>query len=73
MALSLAKILQVGFASFMGLGFIALSIITLIPDDASKLNRLGYYSVCSFTPFSTGLLLVFSAVSLLFALKKYRG
>jgi len=70
---SLAKILQIGFASFMGIGFIALSVITLIPGEASKLNRLGYYSVCSFTPYSTGLLLVFSAVSLFLALKKYRG
>lgn len=72
MAFSLTKIMQVSFASLMGIGFIALSIITLIPSEASKLNRLGYYSVCSFTPFSTGILMVFSAVSLFFALKKYR-
>ena len=72
MELDVSKIIQVALASFMGLGFIAMSIITLIPSEASKHNRLGYYSVCSFTPYSTGLLLVFSVVFLFHALRKHR-
>jgi hypothetical protein len=53
-----------GFFSFMGLGFLVLSVFTLIPSHASKLNRLGYSSICSYSPISTILLLVLSAVSL---------
>jgi hypothetical protein len=37
---------------------IALSVCTLIPyRGASQINDLGYYSLCSFTPWSTILLL----------------
>ncbi len=69
----LSRVLYLGFTGFMGVGFIALSIITLLPDDASKLNRLGYYSVCSFVPISTGILLVLSGVFLFLAWRKYHG
>ena len=69
----LSRVLYVGFTGFMGVGFIVLCIITLIPDEASKLNGLGYYSVCSFVPISTGILLVLSAAFLLLAWRKFHG
>jgi len=59
-----------GFFSFMGLGFLMLSVFTLIPSHASKLNRLGYYSICSYSPISTIILLALSAVSLRIAYRK---
>ena len=64
-------ILVRGFFSFMGLGFLALSVFTLIPSHASKLNRLGYYSICSYSPISTMILLALSVVSLRIAYRKY--
>lgn len=73
MGLSISRKLQVAFSGFMGLGFIALSIITLVPAEASKLNRLGYSSVCSFTPLSTGILMVFSIISLWVAWRRYKN
>jgi hypothetical protein len=43
----------------MCLPFIVLAAITLIPSvSASKENYIGYYSFCSFVPFSTIILLV---------------
>lgn len=51
-----------GFLALMSLGFIVLGAITLIPASASKMNRLNYFSVCSWAPYSTIILLVFSAV-----------
>ena len=56
------RILYQGFLAKMGLGFITLSVFTLVPSSASKLNKLNYFSVCSFAPFSTTLLLVFATV-----------
>jgi len=70
---SLSRFLYQGFTGFMGVGFIVLSLITFIPSEASKLNRLGYYSVCSFVPISSGILLAFSLVFLYLAWRKYRG
>jgi len=59
-----------GFFSFMGLGFLVLSLFTLIPSHANKLNRLGYYSICSYSPISTIILLALSAVSLRIAYRR---
>jgi hypothetical protein len=70
--LSKAKALGVvnlAFTSLMGVGFTALSVMTLIPEQASRPNRLGYYSVCSYAPISTAILL---AISTAFLLSSYR-
>ena len=50
---------------FFSLGFLVSAVITLIPSEASKVNRLGYYSVCSYSPYSTIMLLLFSAIPLI--------
>jgi hypothetical protein len=63
-------LLLMGLFLFMGLGFLVLSVFTLIPSHASKLNRLGYYSICSYSPISTMILLALSAVSLKIAYRK---
>ena len=57
------------FSGFFGLGFIALALITLLPATASKPNQLGYYSVCSWAPNSTALLIIFAALSFIIALR----
>jgi len=59
-----SKMLLKGFFSFMGIGFLVLSVFTLIPSHASKLNRLGYYSICFYSPISSMILLALSAISL---------
>lgn len=59
-------------SGFLGVGFIALAIITLLPAAASKANLLGYYGVCSWAPNSTAMLLVFAAASLGLALKLWK-
>lgn len=64
------KILFKGILSFMGLGFLVLSVFTLIPSHASKINRLGYYSICSYSPISSMILFALSAISLRIAFKK---
>lgn len=43
-------------------GGISAGIMTLIPDDASKLCYLGYYAHCSFAPFSTLILFAMAIV-----------
>jgi hypothetical protein len=67
--ISLRHSLIKGFFSFMGLGFMALSVFTLIPSEASKVNRLGYYSICSYSPISSIILLSLASVSILIAFK----
>ena len=64
-------VVQTAFMSLMGVGFVALSAITLIPEEASKLNRLGYYSVCSFAPVSTAILFTLSVAFLFVSYSKY--
>lgn len=34
-------------------GMLVPTVFTLVPHQASKLNRLGYYSYCAFAPYST--------------------
>ncbi|MFX1364782.1 MAG: hypothetical protein ACFFCE_17660 [Promethearchaeota archaeon] len=48
---------------------IAFSIITIIPDKASKPCYLGYYAHCSFTPYSTIILLVMALIGTLLLIK----
>lgn len=53
------------------IGFFTMALITLLPSVASKPNRLGYYSICSFSPISTFMLLIFSALFLLVGYKLF--
>ena len=64
--------LLMGFFSFMGLGFLTLSVFTLIPAEASKVNRLGYYSICSYSPISSIILLSLAIVMVRMAFRKTR-
>lgn len=50
-------------------GFFTLTLITLVPAEASKLNLLGYYSVCSWAPNSTVMLFFLAIMSLMMALR----
>ncbi len=59
-------------SGFFGIGFVVLALITLLPAEASKLNRLGYYGVCSFAPVSTLILSVLSAAFIVLLIKLYR-
>jgi hypothetical protein len=59
-------------SGFLGVGFIALAIITLLPAAASKANLLGYFGVCSWAPNSTVMLLVFATASLFLALRLWK-
>jgi hypothetical protein len=49
--------------------FVALSVSTILPLTASKTNDLGYYSLCSFAPWSSLALLFVAGV--LWAIRKY--
>ena len=52
-------------SGLFGMGFVAMAVITLLPAAASKPNLLGYYSVCSWAPNSTAILVFFAATSLI--------
>ncbi len=59
--------------SFLGIGFVVLALITLVPNpDASKPNFLGYYTHCSFVPVSTITLFILSAVFSLLGFKRFK-
>jgi hypothetical protein len=60
-------------SGFFGIGFIALTIITLLPASASKPNKIGYYGVCSYAPISTVILFLFSAIFLLLSYKAFKN
>ena len=62
--------LHKSFFLFMGLGFLVLCVFTLVLAEASKVNRLGYCSICSYSPISSVILLSISAVMFQIALKK---
>ena len=47
----------------------ALAVVTALPFSASKINDFGYYSLCSFTPWST-LALLFAA-GVIWAIRSY--
>ena len=49
--------------------FVALAVSTALPLTASRTNDLGYYSLCSFAPWSTLALLIVAGV--LWAIRKY--
>jgi protein-S-isoprenylcysteine O-methyltransferase Ste14 len=43
--------------------FLILGVLTVVPNPAAHhISHLGYYSVCSFAPFSTATLFIFAAV-----------
>jgi flagellar biosynthesis protein FliQ len=70
------SILFLFYSIFIGsllIGGISAGIMTIIPDEASKLCYLGYYAHCSFTPYSTIILFAMAIVGafLLFKLIKY--
>lgn len=69
----LKKITGFFFSVVMGMGFIALAFITLLPATASKPNMLGYYGVCSFAPVSTIILLVLSAAFILLGVRMIKS
>lgn len=46
-----------------------LAVVTMLPFSASKTNDLGYYSLCSFAPWSALALLFVAGV--LWAIRKY--
>ena len=43
--------------------FVALAVATLLPFPSSMISDLGYYSLCSFAPWSTLMLLFVAGVS----------
>ncbi|MFX0002791.1 MAG: hypothetical protein ACFE9C_03220 [Candidatus Hodarchaeota archaeon] len=60
------------YAIFIGsliIGGLTSGIITLIPDEASKLCYLGYYAHCSFTPYSTLILFAMTIIGTILLLK----
>ena len=57
------------FVGALIIGGIVSGIMTLIPDEASKLCYLGYYAHCSFTPFSTLILFAMASVGTILLLK----
>ena len=50
-------------------GGLSAGILTLIPHAASKLNYIGYYSLCAFVPFSTMILFAMAIVGTILLLK----
>ena len=49
--------------------FVVLSVSTILPFSTAKTNDLGYYSLCSFSPWSSIALLFVAGV--LWAIRKY--
>jgi hypothetical protein len=62
--ITLREKLRKAFGSFMSLGFIVLGVFTLVPFEASKVNGLGYYSICSYSPTSTVILIALAVFSI---------
>ena len=60
------------FSGFFGVGFVALSLITLLPATASKPNLLGYYGVCSWAPYSTAILGIMAVLTLILTLRLWK-
>ena len=60
------------FFMLLGIGFVPLALLTLLPSDASKPNLLGYYGHCSFAPVSTIILSVLSPVFILLGLRMFK-
>jgi len=48
---------------------VALAVVTALPFSASKTNDLGYYSLCSFAPWSSVALLF--VAGLIWAIRSY--
>jgi hypothetical protein len=60
---------SIGILAALSWILIALAAVTVVPFTAPKLNDLGYYSLCSFTPWSTLALLMVAGVA--WAIRKY--
>jgi MprA protease rhombosortase-interaction domain-containing protein len=60
---------RIGILLVLGWIFAILAVSTMLPFSASKTNDLGYYSLCSFAPWSALALLLVAGV--LFAIRKY--
>jgi hypothetical protein len=60
---------RIGWLLALAWIFIALSASTMFPLSASKTNDLGYYSLCSFAPWSSIALLLVAGV--IWAIRKY--
>lgn len=71
--LKVIKVILLGIYLIFLIGLIAggisSGIITLMPDEASKLCFLGYYAHCSFTPFSTLILFAMAIIGLILLVK----
>ena len=65
----ISRIASILVSGFFSVGFVALSLITLLPAVSSKPNLIGYYGVCTFAPASTCILIVFALVSLIVAIR----
>jgi hypothetical protein len=65
--------LYITFVIAFSFGTLIAGILTILPAEASKASYLGYYSTCSFAPFSTIILfsLAFIGFILLMKLRKY--
>ena len=51
-------------ATLLVVTFLILGVLTVVPNPAAHhISHLGYYSVCSFAPFSTATLFIFAAAS----------
>ena len=66
---SILLLFYIIFVGSLIIGGISAGIMTLIPDEASKLCYLGYYAHCSFTPFSTLILFAMASVGTILLLK----
>lgn len=63
-----ARLRNNGLIALIGL-LVALAILTLIPGNSTKPNDLGYFSTCSFVPWSTLTLLL--AAFVLWIIRRY--
>ncbi|MHA2010274.1 MAG: hypothetical protein ACXABO_14560 [Promethearchaeota archaeon] len=64
------KVFIIIFRATMAFAALIAGILIVFPAEASKLNRLGYYSVCPFVPFSTLILLGMSFIGFILLRKK---
>jgi len=60
---------RIGVLLVLSWMFAVLAVSTLLPFAASKTNDLGYYSLCSFAPWSALALLLVAGVT--WAIRKY--
>jgi len=74
--LSIVKVRMVFYNLFAFLLMVSgftLASITMFPDEASKLNLLGYFSFCSFAPISSVILLLFGVIGLFLLIRSVKS